>query len=171
MIRINKLVYEKQLELALKDRNSASSFVTPVLQDDVVIDGPAGTYKFIATLDKGGVPAADQQLFYVSDNKDMPPVSNTVVLWGDDEQLDTVAQKQWHQRPSVQTGVPNKRELILVSKKAYGNGSQAEFTELAERIATGSSALFLSPEVFWNKNGNTFLVMEQWRRGHDLGRR
>lgn len=149
----NKLVFEKQVELALKDRTSAASFVTPVFQDDVVIDGPAGTYEFIATLDKGGVPAADEQLFYVSDKKDMPPVTNTVVLWGDDEPLASWLKSNGISVRPFKPGAPNQRELILVSDKAYGNGSQAEFTELAERIATGSSAVFLSPEVFRNKNG------------------
>ena len=162
---LNKLVFEKQVELALKDLNSASSFVTPVFQDDVAIDGPAGTYKFIATLDKGGVPAAEEQLFYVSDKKNMPPVTNTVVLWGDDEPLATWLKSNGISVRPFKPGAPDQRELILVSTKAYGNGSQAEFTGLAERIATGSSVVFLSPEVFRKNNGPVAPPSWSWNNG------
>ena len=147
----NRMVFEKQVEMRIREIEG-SPFVTPVLSEEVFIDGPSGAYQFLATLEKGGYAKADRQTFHVTRKTDMPPVPIEAVLWGEDAPL-----SQWlgangiKSRPYV-AGVAGTRELILVSTKAFGTGTLAEFTELASRIAQGSSAVFLSADVFHNKS-------------------
>ena len=68
---------------ASRSRNSRM----PVFAEDVVIDGPSGKYRFLATFQKGGAAAGGDIEFYVADPADMPKVETEVVLWGDDPDL------------------------------------------------------------------------------------
>jgi hypothetical protein len=73
-----------------------------------------------------------------------------VVLWGEDPSL-----KKW----LTEHGVPHRefastppgaREVILAGMRPPAPGGAAAFRELAGRIARGSTAVFLAPEVFAN---------------------
>ena len=61
--------------------------VLPAFAEDVVIDGPPGKYRFLATFERGAAAAGGEAEFYVADPADMPPVEAEVVLWGDDPGL------------------------------------------------------------------------------------
>lgn len=116
--------------------------------EDVAIDGPAGEYRFLATFERGAAASGGQTTFYVSDPADLPSVNAEAVLWGDDPAL-----AQWLAQHGVRTrpfapGLSGKREVLLVSAKPAAPGGAAAFRELAMRIASGSTAIFLSPDVF-----------------------
>ena len=116
--------------------------------EDVAIDGPAGEYTFLATFERGAAAAGGQASFYVSDPADLPPVKADVVLWGDDPMT-----AQWLAAHGVRTrsfipGLSAKREVILAAPQPPAPGGAAAFRELAKRVASGSTVVFLSPEVF-----------------------
>ena len=116
--------------------------------EDIAIDGPAGEYRFLATFERGAAASGGQTSFYVSDPADLPSVTAEPVLWGDDPAL-----AQWLAKHGVRTrpfapGTTGKREVLLVSAKPEAPGGSAAFRELAKRIASGSTAIFLSPDVF-----------------------
>ena len=78
----------------------------------------------------------------------MPAVKTEVVLWGDDPALARwLADHAVRTRPFASVA-PARRELILASSKPAAPDSAAAFGELAHRIASGSSVVFLSPKVF-----------------------
>ena len=120
-------------------------FVRTVFQKDLEVTGPAGTYQFLARFTGNVTATGGQTDFRVFDPADMPKVEGEVVLWGTDPDL-----AQWlndnglRTRPYV-AGDSQQRELILVGT---GGGDLAAFQDLARRMATGSTVLFLSPGVF-----------------------
>ena len=63
------------------------AFAMPVFAEDVVIDGPSGKYRFLATFEKGAAAAGGEAEFYVADAADMPKVETEVVFWGNDPDL------------------------------------------------------------------------------------
>ena len=127
------------------------------------VDGPAGKYHLLATLERGGAPRCGEVEFYVDDQNAMPEVETEVTLWG----VDTVLTK-WLARHNIKTRPFNaekqkSREIILVGiHPPEGKDTLSAFTSLAEHIARGSNAVFLSPEVFTRgRNKVAFLPLEK----------
>lgn len=120
--------------------------VLPVFAGDAVIDGPPGKYRLLATFDRGAAAAGEETVFYVSDPGAMPPVETEVVLWGDDRELADWLGKQAIKTRPYAPGPAGKREVVLVGAAAPGGA--AAFRDLAQRVAQGSTAVFLSPQVF-----------------------
>jgi len=167
-------IFQKSLTVTIPDSGTTPepSFAMPVFSEDVVIDGPPGQYRFLATFDGRAAAAGRAAVFYVDDPADMPPVEGEVVLWGEDPQLQTwLAEHGIRSRPFGPER-PDTREVILVSRTPQAPGDAVAFIELARRIARGSTVVFLCPEVFrrgdnpvgWlplNEKG-TLAVMRSW---------
>ena len=118
--------------------------------EDLVVEGPSGQYRFLATFLRGAAATGGETRFYVTDRAEMPAVEREVVLWGDDPELaQWLAAQKISARP-FSSPAPNRRELILVSSKPAPPGGNAAFAELARRMARGSTVIFLSPRVFAN---------------------
>lgn len=122
-------------------------FAIPVFAEDVVIDGPSGRYRFLATFEKNAAAAGGDVEFYVDDPAEMPAVETEVVLWGDDANL-----ARWLAVAGIKTrpfapGSQNAREVILVGSRPAAWEAEA-FGELARHVARGSHAVFLSSKVF-----------------------
>jgi hypothetical protein len=123
-------------------------FVLPVFSEDVVIDGPPGKYRFLATFERGAAAAGGEAEFYLADPAEMPPVDAEVVIWGEDPEL-----ARWLKEHGIRTRPfadvpPPARELILASGKAPARGGAKAFGELARRIARGAAVVFLTPGLF-----------------------
>ncbi len=149
-------IFEKQIMVRIPNRSTESEppFAIPVHSDAVTLDGPAGKYRFIAAFQRGAAAAGETVEFYMDDPATMPKVEFPVVVWGEDPAL-----VQWlsgHQistKPFSPTD-PRTREVILVSDKAPTPGGVIAFRPLLERIAQGSSAIFLCPEIFSDGKSN-----------------
>ena len=59
----------------------------PVFSEEIAIDGPAGKYHLLATLERGGAPTCGKVEFYVDDPAQMPAVETDVTVWGADTLL------------------------------------------------------------------------------------
>jgi hypothetical protein len=125
----------------------------PVFTEEMRIDGPAGKYRLLATLQQGGAPTGGETEFYLDEPNRMPPVEAEVVLWClDPLTAKWLAAHQIKTRPFV-AGEQEAREVILVGPQPPADAAPA-FVALAQHIARGSTAIFLSPEVFQKGNGN-----------------
>jgi len=71
-----------------------------------------------------------------------------VVLWGKDEVLQKWLAERHARFREFDSAQQSGRELILVGGGVPQPGGAEAFKELAERIARGSSAVFLDPKVF-----------------------
>ena len=150
-------VFERAITVTIPALNSKTElpFVTPVFSEDVVIDGAAGKYRFLAVFEKGAAATGGDIEFYVADAAEMPAVETEVVLWGKDVELE-----KWLKEKGIRTRAFNSdaevgRELILVSREPAEPGGREAFKELARRIGRGSTVVFLSPEVF-NKSADWY---------------
>jgi len=153
-------VFERTITVTIQDPKSKPEppMVLPVFAEEVTIDGPPGKYRFMATFERGAAAAGEVVEFYMADPVQMPPVETEVVLWGEDTELAKwlighgIHTRRWSFSP------PTGREVILASHTAAPPGGSTAFTELAKRIACGSTVVFLSPAVFARKNKPTALV-------------
>jgi hypothetical protein len=140
----NERVLDRRVTVKIPEREGGAEppFAMPVFAEDVVIDGPSGRYRFLATFEKNAAAAGGETEFYVGDLKDLPAVEGEVVLWGEDEVL-----AQWLGDRDVKTRAfdaaqQDDREVILVGREA------GDWQSLVEHIQRGATAVFASPEVF-----------------------
>ena len=143
-------VFEKTVTVTISARTADAEppMVLPVFAENVIVDGPAGKYHFIATFQRSAAAAGESIDFYVDDPATMPAVETEVALWGNDPDLAKwLAQHGICTRPFSATALTS-REVILASAKPPGPDSKAAFRDLVSRVATGSTAVFLCPQVF-----------------------
>ena len=119
----------------------------PFFAEDLALDGPPGTYRFLAAFERGGAATGGEAVFHVADPAGLPGVKTDVALWGDDPDL-----KRWLDGHGVRTRVwaeapSSGREVLLIGANPAA-GSEAAWRDLAGRIARGATAVFLSPAVF-----------------------
>jgi len=135
----NQRVFEKSISVTVtKD----APFAVLIFAEDIVVNGPSGRYRFLASFERGGAATGGESAFYVADPAEMPAVKTEVTLAGDDAEL-----TKWlgdhgircRQFAAAERAVP---EVILVSK------SPPAFEELWRRVEQGAAAVFLTPEVF-----------------------
>jgi len=142
---------ERTVNVKIPERTNRPEppFAMPVFAEDLVIDGPAGEYRFLATFERGAAPTGGEARFHVdvADPSEMPQVSSEVILWGQDTELAKwLADRGIRTRPFA-GGDMTAREIILASGKPAQSDQVQAFTDLARRIARGSTAIFLSPET------------------------
>ena len=147
----NKKYFERKIIVTIPEGQPA--FAIDVLSEEVVIDGPDGEYRFVATFDKGAAAAGGDARFYLTDPANMPAVDTEVVLWGSCPAL-----QEWFLEHGIRTrrfdsAAQTERELIVVSDKPSSDDTKPAFRDLACRIARGSTVVFLSPGVFNKKTG------------------
>ena len=165
VVRINDLKAGPEPPLAI-----------PIFDGKVVVDGPSGTYRFLAAFERGGAAAGGNVEFYVADPADMPKVETEIVRWGDDPGLDQwLAERGIKIRPFA-ADQQIAREVILVGQQPAG-GDAAAWRALLHHVARGSTVVFLASDVF-KKNDNpvgwvplahkgTLVTAGDWLYPHD----
>jgi hypothetical protein len=148
-------VFEEKLSLPVATRSPEPPLVQPVFSKEITIAGPAGPYRFLVSFERGAAATGGEAQFQVFSAADMPPVAPTVTLWGKDEGLaQWLAEHGIASRPYA-AAEPARREVILVGT---GGGDLGAFRDLAQRLARGATAIFLSPAVFALGDRPTALV-------------
>jgi hypothetical protein len=135
-----------QIEIP-KSNGREVPFSRSVFSRDLVVTGPSGRYRFLATFEYGAAAGGGEAEFYVDDTGGMPKVTTNIVLWGDDPKL-----AAWLRSRNVPfrrslSQAPAARELILASRRPPDADTAQAFSALEQRIASGSSVVFLTPET------------------------
>ena len=136
---------DEKLNLTIPAESIEQPLVKEVFARKVPVSGPAGTYKFLVSFERGAVAMGGEIAFNVFDTAEMLPVEREVVLWGNDPGLSQWLTNQKIRFRPFDGQPPSEREVILVGN---GGGDLAAFRELAQRMARGSTVVFLSPAVF-----------------------
>ncbi len=141
-------VFEKtvQVEIPAADTNPEPPFVRQVFSEDIKIDSPSGKYRFLATFEHGAAAGGGDVEFYVGDAAEMPPVRHEVVLYGHDPELAAWCAARGIRINNALAEEQREREIILISGTFSGD-RLTFFTNLAERMARGSAAVFLNPDI------------------------
>jgi hypothetical protein len=142
--------FEKRLTVKIADPNSQPEppMVQPVFSEDVVIDGPPGTWRFLATFEKGAAACGEEVRFFMDVSpEEMPKVPTEVVLLSPDAGLaDWLTKRGIRHRPYAPGGQAG-REVLLVAGKPTADPA-AVFRDLAQRIARGSTVVFLTTDSY-----------------------
>lgn len=124
------------------------AFALPFFDEEIVLDGPSGEYRFLATMLSGAAPTGGRAVCHVTDPADMPTVAGEVALWGDDKELSVWLQAHGIACRPYAPGNTSVRERILVGRTVPAPGDARVWQDLARRIAQGSTVVFLCPNVF-----------------------
>jgi hypothetical protein len=128
-----------------------------ILEETITPDGPPGTYRLVADMERGGAPMNRSRELTLSDPAQLPGMTGTSVsLLGVEAPAEAwlkgrgAACRKLDGKPDRKPGspLPKSRDVILVgnlSREAHGRET---WVDLAERVATGSVAVFLSCEAF-----------------------
>ena len=130
-------------------------FSMKVFCKKIAINGPSGTYRFIAGFVHGAEAEGGESVFYITSKTTMPEFSGEIILWGEDNELAgwlTQNSISWLRIKDADT---QKGHCVLVSGKAPASQNKKQaFDELNHCIANGSTAVFLTPEILTDENQN-----------------
>jgi hypothetical protein len=145
----SRTIFDKTITVTIRDPNTKPQppLAFPFFGEDVVIDGPTGSYRFLAAFQKGGAAMGGKAEFFVTDPADMPSITKEIVLWGDDPSLAKWLSDHGILIKPFEVDRQSGREVILVGTKPAA-GDAAAWLALAQHIARGSTAIFLSADVF-----------------------
>ena len=171
----SKKICDRTISVTIPDSAAKPqpAFAMPVFGEDIVIDGPAGKYRFLVSFQQGAAASGGEAEFFVGDPADLPKIPTEVVLWGEDATLakwladhgvrtrgfttTQLAESNREAKPSADAALPG-RELILASATPPAPGGRAVFADLARRVARGSNVIFLCPAVFAKDDQPTAFV-------------
>ena len=134
----NQRIFEKIVHVTI---GRELPFALPIFSENVVVDGPSGRYRVLASFQRGGAATGGETEFFVADSAEMPAVETEVTLAGEDAELAKWLGDHGIRCRALAAGEPSQREVILVSK------TPPAFEELWRRVERGATAVFLSPDV------------------------
>ncbi len=140
-------VWEKHVTFSVPQppKGSDGPLAVNVLRESIKLNVPPGVYEFSASLEQGGAPTGARRKFYVS-----TPVatskSEVTVLGLSKETEQWLTSHGVTCRPFA-TG-SDAREVILVGDLSKTDAGFDQWKELLQRMARGSTVVFLSPYAF-----------------------
>jgi hypothetical protein len=118
----------------------------PVLQREVVVEGPEGEYEFAAQIERGAAPAGGRLKVHLSRPLDRLPLKWPLALCGVGPQAESWLRAHGVGcRPFI-AAPPSGRELILVGAAPPSEGRF--WRALLERVDRGAAVVFADPAAF-----------------------
>lgn len=138
--------FDRRIEVTIPEWSVGAELpmAMPVFDETVAIDGPAGKYRFLVEFEQGGAATGGETEFYVADPAESPAVDTDVVVWGEDPSVTDWLTKNGIKHRAFEPKTLVSRETILALNPPKENTAGA-FAELANHMARGSTAIFLSP--------------------------
>ncbi len=127
----------------------------PVMKEEVAVQGPSGAYELVPFIAKGIAPPETSWRFYLTDPADLPRANATVSAWGIPASVESWLSSHGVKSTPLNAAPMKDRELILVGDLPKDTNSTADWKLLAERMASGSTVVFLSPTVFQREKDST----------------
>ena len=143
------VAWERQADVRIPSVTAGQDgpLVVPVIKEEVVLNGPGGTYQFVPNIEKGISPPETSWEFHLTDPSSLPHLNAKVTTWGVSSGVGSwLTSHGVTVRPLTGTA-PANRELILVGDVS-GESKSGAWKELAARMARGSTVVFLSPQAF-----------------------
>jgi hypothetical protein len=149
-----KPVFEKKVFVNIPETKDGAEppFAQTILTEDLKVNGPAGKYQFLATLDHGGTALGGKTEFYVSDKYIQTELPREIILCGEDSIVSNWLSKHKVKTLPFNTTNQSKREVILIAGKAPDSTT---IVTIARQMECGSVVIFLSPSTFRSENNTT----------------
>ena len=120
----------------------------PVLNDEVTLSGPAGSYELVANLERGGAPLGRSWQFYLSDAASLPKVDHSIVVWGLDPKVQEWLGKHGVSCQPLEDKDPSQRKVLVVGDLSETASDLKSWKNLARHMVRGSTVIFLSQAAF-----------------------
>ena len=145
----NGVAWDRQSSIHIPDVpvGQDGPLAVPVLKEDVVLNGPAGTYKLVPYIDRKISPPDTSWEFHLSDPASLPHVDATVTSWGVPDSAVSWLKSHGVTVMPFSSAASANREIILVGNVST-ESQPSDWKELATRMAKGSVVVFLSPKAF-----------------------
>ena len=142
-----KSVFEKKVFVSISETRDGKEppYAQTVLTEDIIINGSAGKYQFLATLDKGGTAIGGKTDFYVTDGANLPKMPKEVVMCGTDSIISNWLKEYKVKILPFNDKNRSKRQVILIAGEAQDSTTMLS---IAYQMACGSVIIFLSPSTF-----------------------
>jgi len=144
-----RMVFDERLSVNIERK--PDTFVTPVFDKSIRVEGPTGRYRFVVQFESGAAATGGETAFYLANRSDMPKVEGNIALWGSDPRLEA-----WLAQAGIEhhayRAEATEREAILVTMAPPSPGGEEVWQNLVNRIKEGSTAVFLCPDVFAKGN-------------------
>jgi hypothetical protein len=143
------LTREIQIQVGDKVGGQERSFVIPAFDEEIAVQGAAGTYEFVATMAGRQEIPGGRMKFYVDDPAAMPELPKDVVCWGEDARLtDWLTKRGVNVRPFDAAAA--QRAVIVAGTKPPAAPGCAQLVRL---VARGSTVIFLDRSLLMASGG------------------
>ena len=144
------IAWEKATKLRITPANAPDQIplVTPVLTEEVVVDGPTGSYTLAAELERGGAARGGRLDFHLSRDDELPQVSQAAAVLGLPD-----AARQWLETHGVKCIDFDRTEsrgqrVVLVGDGPKPPQQEQVWRDITERIKSGATVLVCNPSAF-----------------------
>lgn len=147
-----KRIFEKKIFVEIPEGDNAP-FAQAVFENDLAVEGIAGKYQLLATLDSGGTALAGEAEFYVTSKSTSAVLPKEIILCGEDSLL-----RSWLNDHSVKIlpvgslSTTKKQVILIAGKKAQDS---ITMLNIAKQMSRGSTVIFLSPATLKKGDNNT----------------
>lgn len=146
----NGLAWERRSPIRIPTATAGQDgpLAVPVLKEEVVLQGPEGSYELVPYIERGISPPETSWQFHLSDPASFPRLDGKVLTWGIPSNVESWLTAHGAAVAPFQSASSGNREVVLVGDVS-GNQSQASnWRALASLMATGSTVVFLSQGAF-----------------------
>jgi hypothetical protein len=157
------LAWEKRVTMTLPKVRPGGwgPLAVPVLDEEVVLPGPAGAYELAACLEQGGGPLGDRRSFRLSDPAQRPRLRGSAATWGlGQEVTDWLGARGLRCRAFTGRG-GRKPGVVLVGDP--GETAAEPWRDLMRAVAAGGVAVFLQPAALRQDDDTTYRLPLQHR--------
>lgn len=150
------IAWERRLTLTITQvqGDGWGPLAVPVLDEEVVLPGPAGDYELAVCFDEGGGPMGDRKSFRLSDPGQWPRLRGSAATWGLDEKATNWLEASGLKCRSYGGRGRSKPEVVLVG--APGEAGHEPWRNVMRAVAAGGVVVFLQPAALREGEDTTF---------------
>jgi hypothetical protein len=143
------IAWDRRVDLRIPEVPAGQDgpLAVPVIKEEVTLAGPAGTYQFVAYVEKGISPPESSWEFHLTDPASLPHLNAKVTTWGVPASVGSWLTSHGAAVAPFSGTNSATREVILVGDVS-ADSDAGEWKELAVRMARGSVVVFLAPQAF-----------------------
>jgi len=143
----NGTAWEQEAKVSIAE-GANGALAVPVLKEEVVLTGVGGDYELTPYASKGFAPPEASWQFHLTDPASLPQLNHTVAGWGLSQKVQSWLQSHGVKVTLIENTSTQNCNLILVGDLSKAETASAQWRDLAARMATGSTVIFLSHLAF-----------------------